>query len=177
MWLLINPFHLFSFWQSFHFYSSYQVRVSDGIEYVKEISRSEPGKVLVSNQYGIRKLWVFWFKMYMVHAEGKGPSKIDVLIIDVDASDSRYCIFSTTHLCNFTSEGSLYYYLTVLLCSSGLTCPASDFVEESFLSTAKNSISEEGLFIINLVTRSSSVKEAVYARLKTVRIDTWWLCC
>ncbi|KAK4433816.1 eEF1A lysine and N-terminal methyltransferase [Sesamum alatum] len=73
-------------------------------------------------------------------AEGNGSSKIDTLIVDVDSSDS----------------------------SSGLTCPAADFVDESFLLTVKNSLSEQGLFIINLVSRSSAVKDAVYSRLKKV---------
>ncbi|KAL8026596.1 hypothetical protein ABFX02_14G038600 [Erythranthe guttata] len=66
--------------------------------------------------------------------------KLDILIVDVDSSDS----------------------------SSGLTCPAADFVTESFLLAAKNSLSEEGLFIINLVSRSSAVKGAVYSSLKSV---------
>ncbi|KAL6580735.1 hypothetical protein OROMI_006658 [Orobanche minor] len=71
-------------------------------------------------------------------AEGKGSSKVDILIVDVDSSDS----------------------------SSGLTCPAADFVEESFLLAVKYSLSEQGLFIINLVSRSSTVKGAIYSRLK-----------
>ncbi|XP_011073798.1 methyltransferase-like protein 13 isoform X2 [Sesamum indicum] len=71
---------------------------------------------------------------------GNCTCKIDTLIVDVDSSDS----------------------------SSGLTCPAADFVDESFLLTVKNSLSEQGLFIINLVSRSSAVKGAVYSRLKKV---------
>ncbi|KAK4387993.1 eEF1A lysine and N-terminal methyltransferase [Sesamum angolense] len=73
-------------------------------------------------------------------AEGNGSCEIDTLIVDVDSSDS----------------------------SSGLTCPAADFVDESFLLTVKNSLSEQGLFIINLVSRSSAAKVAVYSRLKKV---------
>lgn len=75
-----------------------------------------------------------------VNKEGKESCRIDILIVDVDSDDS----------------------------SSGLTCPAADFVEESFLSTAKNSLSEQGLFIVNLVSRSSTVKVPVYSRLKKV---------
>ncbi|KAL0392577.1 UNVERIFIED_CONTAM: eEF1A lysine and N-terminal methyltransferase [Sesamum radiatum] len=74
-------------------------------------------------------------------AEGNGSCRIDTLIVDVDSSDS----------------------------SSGLTCPAADFVDESFLLTVKSSLSEQGLFIINLVSRSSAAKVAVYSRLKKVR--------
>lgn len=65
------------------------------------------------------------------------------------------------------------FILVLLLCSSGLTCPAADFVEESFLLAAKNSLSEEGLFVINLVTRSSTVKDAVYSSLKKVKVGSY----
>lgn len=71
---------------------------------------------------------------------GTTTSMVDILIIDVDSSDS----------------------------SSGLTCPASDFVEESFLKTGKDSLSENGLFVINLVSRSVAIKEMVVSRMKDV---------
>ncbi|KAI8538084.1 hypothetical protein RHMOL_Rhmol09G0074200 [Rhododendron molle] len=71
-------------------------------------------------------------------AERKETNKIDILIVDVDSSDN----------------------------SSGLTCPASDFVEESFLCAVKNSLSEQGLFVINLVSRSSAIREMVVSRMK-----------
>ncbi|KZV48453.1 methyltransferase-like protein 13-like [Dorcoceras hygrometricum] len=80
------------------------------------------------------------FDQKLVGEEGKGFCRIDILIVDVDSDDS----------------------------SSGLTCPAADFVEESFLLTAKSSLSEQGLFIVNLVSRSSAVKVPVYSRLKMV---------
>ncbi|KAI3459692.1 hypothetical protein Pfo_016355 [Paulownia fortunei] len=94
-----------------------KVHITDGIKFVRKKADSEA-----------------------VHAEGKSSCKVDILIVDVDSSDS----------------------------SSGLTCPAADFVEESFLLTVKNTLSEEGLFVINLVSRSSAVKGAVYSRLKMV---------
>ncbi|XP_051121890.1 uncharacterized protein LOC127245183 [Andrographis paniculata] len=72
-------------------------------------------------------------------ADGKG-SCINVLIIDVNTTDI----------------------------SSGLTSPATDFVEESFLISVKKSLAERGLFIINLISRASSLKTAIYLRLKTV---------
>ncbi|XP_051129561.1 uncharacterized protein LOC127250360 isoform X2 [Andrographis paniculata] len=72
-------------------------------------------------------------------ADGKG-SCINILIIDVDSTDS----------------------------SSGLTCPATDFVEESFLLSVKNSLTEQGIFVINLVSRSPSLKAAIYSRLKAL---------
>ncbi|CAA0819857.1 S-adenosyl-L-methionine-dependent methyltransferases superfamily protein [Striga hermonthica] len=94
-----------------------KVNITDGIKFVREIAQSDA-----------------------VDPEGKSLSKVDILIVDVDSSDS----------------------------SSGLTCPAVDFVEESFLLTVKDSLSERGLFIINLVSRSSTVKGAIYLRLKAV---------
>ncbi|GFP80678.1 methyltransferase-like protein 13 [Phtheirospermum japonicum] len=101
-----------------------KVNITDGIQFVREKADSDA-----------------------VDAEGKGTSKLDLLIVDVDSSDT----------------------------SSGLTCPAADFVEESFLLTVKDSLSEQGLFIINLVSRSSTVKSAVYSRLKMVFSDLFSL--
>ncbi|KAL1561592.1 eEF1A lysine and N-terminal methyltransferase-like [Salvia divinorum] len=93
-----------------------KVHVTDGIKFIKEIADSK------------------------VEGEEKSLRKIDILIVDVDSSDT----------------------------SSGLTCPEADFVEEYFLLAAKESLSEQGLFIINLVSRSSTMKDAVYSRLKKV---------
>lgn len=66
--------------------------------------------------------------------------KLDIIVVDVDSSDS----------------------------SSGLSCPAADFVEDSFFATVKDVLSEQGLFIINLVSRSPSIKEMVISRMRTV---------
>ncbi|XP_076943336.1 uncharacterized protein LOC143613546 [Bidens hawaiensis] len=66
--------------------------------------------------------------------------RVDILIVDADSADS----------------------------SSGMACPAPDFVEESFLKTVKDSLSDEGLFVINLVSRSAAIKEAVISRMKGV---------
>ncbi|KAL5702798.1 hypothetical protein ACHQM5_027966 [Ranunculus cassubicifolius] len=87
--------------------------VSDGIKFVREITNT-------TNE--------------------NEKNKIDVLIIDVDSSDT----------------------------SSGLSCPHPDFVEESFLVSVKESLSEKGLFVINLVTRSPAITESVVSRIKTV---------
>ncbi|KAI3794952.1 hypothetical protein L1987_37593 [Smallanthus sonchifolius] len=75
-----------------------------------------------------------------LEAVGECIDRVDILIVDVDSPDS----------------------------SSGMTCPAADFVEESFLKTVKNSLSEEGLFVINLVSRSPAIKEMVTSRMKGV---------
>ncbi|XP_021745567.1 methyltransferase-like protein 13 [Chenopodium quinoa] len=66
--------------------------------------------------------------------------KFDIIIVDVDSSDS----------------------------SSGLSCPAADFAEDSFFATVKDVLSEQGLFIINLVSRSPSIKEVVVSRMRAV---------
>ncbi|KAL6191271.1 hypothetical protein ACLB2K_037662 [Fragaria x ananassa] len=50
------------------------------------------------------------------HVEGQGNSKLDIVIIDVDSADS----------------------------SSGMTCPAADFVDESFLQSVKDALTEKG---------------------------------
>ncbi|KAL0863717.1 hypothetical protein Bca101_042835 [Brassica carinata] len=63
----------------------------------------------------------------------------DILIIDVDSADS-----------------------------SGLTCPASEFIEESFLLSVKRALPQHGLFVVNLVSRSQSVKDMVVSRMKKV---------
>lgn len=49
-----------------------------------------------------------------------------------------------------------------------MTCPAADFVEESFLLTVRESLSDSGLFVVNLVSRSASTKDLVLARMKKV---------
>lgn len=74
------------------------------------------------------------------NAGSRESKTIDILIVDVDSADS----------------------------SSGMTCPAADFVEGLFLSNVKGALSEKGLFIINLVTRSPAVKDLVVSRMKMV---------
>ncbi|KAL8051813.1 hypothetical protein ABFX02_06G172700 [Erythranthe guttata] len=91
-----------------------KVHITDAIKFVREKANSEA-----------------------VHADG---SKVDLLIIDVDSSDS----------------------------SSGLISPEADFVEESFLLTVKDSLSDKGLFIFKLFSRYSSVRRVVYSNLRTV---------
>ncbi|CBI17266.3 unnamed protein product, partial [Vitis vinifera] len=49
-----------------------------------------------------------------------------------------------------------------------MTCPAADFVDESFLLTVKDSLSDQGLFVVNLVSRSRAIKNMVVSRMKAV---------
>ncbi|KQJ82212.1 methyltransferase-like protein 13 isoform X2 [Brachypodium distachyon] len=71
---------------------------------------------------------------------GKDSNAVRILIVDVDSSDL----------------------------SSGLSCPPANFVEDHFLTSAKKFLSAGGLFVINLVVRSSTVREMVVSRLKAV---------
>lgn len=120
-----------------------KVHITDGIKFVREMANFETVDVSTPNCSDKNDTVNGSFSngsSTEVHADGRSSNKIDVLIIDVDSSDL----------------------------SSGLTCPASDFIEESFLSTVKNSLSEQGLFVINLVSRSLAVKDKVFSRLQTV---------
>ncbi|CAN4090877.1 unnamed protein product [Withania somnifera] len=115
-----------------------KVHVTDGLKSVKDAARAindgyendlSEAKVPSSDGNSIPS-----------SAPHKRTEKIDMLIVDVDSSDS----------------------------SSGLSCPAADFVEESFLMAAKDSLSDQGLFVINLVSRSQAIKDSIYSKLKSV---------
>ncbi|XP_027917593.1 methyltransferase-like protein 13 [Vigna unguiculata] len=67
-------------------------------------------------------------------------TKVDIIIVDVDSSDP----------------------------SSGLACPAPDFLDESFLETVKDKLSENGLFVVNLVSRSQAIKDTALSKMKKV---------
>lgn len=112
---------------------------------------------------------------------GNENNAVKILIVDVDSSDVRYLLSTfrwlpSTLIC-------LFYYKTIsyrpilissswLLHSSGLSCPHANFVEDSFLLAVKKFLDEGGLFIINLVSRSSAVREMVVSRLKAVRWES-----
>ncbi|XP_028064961.1 eEF1A lysine and N-terminal methyltransferase isoform X1 [Camellia sinensis] len=120
-----------------------KVCITDGIQFVRRVANSEaadgnvdaPCKTDPSSSSSSSN-----GSCTTSDAEGNGTNRVDILIIDVDSSDS----------------------------SSGLTCPAADFVEEYFLSAVKNSLSEHGLFIINLVSRSPAIRDEVVSRIKMV---------
>lgn len=52
-----------------------------------------------------------------------------------------------------------------------MTRPAAYFVEVSFLLTVRDALSEQGLFIVNLVSRSQAAKDMVISRMKTMRME------
>ncbi|KAM7488923.1 hypothetical protein LguiB_026407 [Lonicera macranthoides] len=127
-----------------------KVHITDGIEFVKEAANNGAANGVTAN--GNEDAICTANNTSngscdVSQVEGKGVSGVGILIVDVDSSDS----------------------------SSGMTCPAADFVEESFLLTAKNSLSEQGLFIVNLVSRSSAIKDLVISRMKVVFSDLYSL--
>lgn len=106
------------------------VHIADGIQFVREFRNSgakDSSAIVLDNGNSSR-------------VKHRGDTKIDILIIDVDATDS----------------------------SSGMTCPAADFVEEPFLLAVKDALSEQGIFIVNLVTRSPTINDMVVSRMKGV---------
>ncbi|CAI9117653.1 OLC1v1019094C3 [Oldenlandia corymbosa var. corymbosa] len=129
-----------------------KVHVTDGIKYVGDIASSEVSNV-VTEDNGTKdapvkeKVSASDGGSSLLPAGRENHSKIDLLVVDVDSADI----------------------------SSGLTCPAADFVEDSFLLTAKNTLSRQGLFVINLVSRSPAIKDMVFSRMKTVRVELMWI--
>ncbi|KAL5784314.1 hypothetical protein ACOSQ2_006706 [Xanthoceras sorbifolium] len=119
-----------------------KVHVADGIQFVREIRNTfaaDKASVFDRNDDD-RKPPPLSGSYNASNSENGGSTKIDVLIIDVDSSDS----------------------------SSGMTCPAAEFVEESFLLTVRDTLSEQGLFIVNLVSRSQAIKDKVVSRMETI---------
>uniref|UniRef100_A0A7C9A2R3 Methyltransferase type 11 domain-containing protein n=1 Tax=Opuntia streptacantha TaxID=393608 RepID=A0A7C9A2R3_OPUST len=118
-----------------------KVHVADGIKFLQNLASSSQvvgtdiGEETTSHR-------IFTSNRNCVASSAIQPPmrKLDILIVDVDSSDS----------------------------SSGLSCPAPDFVEDHFLTTVKDVLSEQGLFVTNLVSRSSSIKEKVISRIKSV---------
>ncbi|KAL6342807.1 hypothetical protein AAG906_016642 [Vitis piasezkii] len=118
-----------------------KVHISDGIQFVREVAADgSSGKHGNNDAQCDAECPSSNGSCTASHAESKVISKFDILIIDVDSSDS----------------------------SSGMTCPAADFVDESFLLTVKDSLSDQGLFVVNLVSRSRAIKNMVVSRMKAV---------
>ncbi|GAV59000.1 Methyltransf_11 domain-containing protein [Cephalotus follicularis] len=121
-----------------------KVHINDGIQFIREVVNANTvGKLSINGNEDVSdnsKLTSLKGNQTASHAEVSESTKFDILVIDVDSSDS----------------------------SSGMTCPAADFVEESFLLTVWDSLTEQGLFVINLVSRSPAIKEMVISRMKAV---------
>ncbi|EOY05203.1 S-adenosyl-L-methionine-dependent methyltransferases superfamily protein, putative [Theobroma cacao] len=121
-----------------------KVHIADGIEFVRDYRNlSAAGEMPVHENKDALSSEMLLSSNGRCNSSDEETGRsttIDILIVDVDSSDS----------------------------SSGMTCPAADFVEESFLRTVKDTLSEQGLFVINLVSRSSAIKDTVVSRMKEV---------
>ncbi|WJX53121.1 hypothetical protein P8452_39152 [Trifolium repens] len=112
-----------------------KVHIADGIQFVRESASSGAAQSHTKSSESPSN-----GSSTTSHAEDVEATKVDIIIIDVDSSDS----------------------------SSGLACPAPDFLDESFLETVKDKLSEQGLFVVNLVSRSQAIKDMVLSRMKKV---------
>ncbi|KAI3440829.1 Methyltransf_11 domain-containing protein [Psidium guajava] len=118
-----------------------KVHITDGIEFVRRVASTiAPAGAAVIDGKENGNLRTLQSPDSESLLDSQNGSEIDILVVDVDSEDP----------------------------SSGLSCPAADFVEEPFLRDAKSSISKQGLFVVNLVSRSTKIKEMVISRLKTV---------
>ncbi|KFK31188.1 hypothetical protein AALP_AA6G079900 [Arabis alpina] len=115
-----------------------KVHIADGIKFIGDITNTESPSVENSNIES--KPQSSSSNGDSTASNAEGGTCPDILIIDVDSADS----------------------------SGGLTCPASEFIEETFLLSVKRALPQHGLFVVNLVSRSQSVKEMVVTRMKKV---------
>ncbi|KAJ6298911.1 hypothetical protein OIU76_019969 [Salix suchowensis] len=140
LWCLVLQGNYFGFAED----ERLKVHIADGIKFVREVKHFAVADGLpaiheIEDASGSTKPSPDE-SCSVSYTEARGRPRVDILIIDVDSSDS----------------------------SSGMACPAADFVEESFLLTVKDTLSEQGLFIVNLVSRSPAVKDMIISRMKAV---------
>ncbi|MED6130775.1 hypothetical protein PIB30_003795 [Stylosanthes scabra] len=115
-----------------------KVHVADGIQFVREITSSAAGQI---QENGTNSGYMESPSNGSSTSHANlGAGKVDIIIVDVDSSDP----------------------------SSAMACPAPDFVDESFLETVKDKLSDQGLFIVNLVSRSQTIKDMVLLKMKKV---------
>ncbi|OIW19191.1 hypothetical protein TanjilG_04934 [Lupinus angustifolius] len=117
-----------------------KVHIADGIQFVTEAASSEAAQILEKSNGSSHTESPSNGNSATSRAEDVGAATVDIIIVDVDSSDP----------------------------SSGMTCPAPDFIDESFLETVKDKLSEHGLFVVNLVSRSQAIKDTVLLRMKKV---------
>lgn len=119
-----------------------KARIGDGIQFIQDANIAGPSsdtkQEVVDDSRTVSQLHDGESRKSL--ANGNNNTGIKVIIVDADSSDL----------------------------SSGLACPPADFVEESFLLSVKKLLSEGGLFIINLVSRSPAIREMVVSRMKVV---------
>ncbi|KAK7359281.1 hypothetical protein VNO77_01234 [Canavalia gladiata] len=116
-----------------------KVHIADGIQFVRGIASSGAAHIHGESNDSSYSVSPLNANSATSHACAEA-TKVDIVIVDVDSSDP----------------------------SSGLTCPAPDFLDGSFLETVKDKLSEEGLFVVNLVSRSQAIKDMVLLRMEKV---------
>ncbi|RZB96344.1 Methyltransferase-like protein 13 isoform E [Glycine soja] len=116
-----------------------EVHIADGIQFVREIDSSGAAQIHGKSNDPSYTDTALNASSAVSHADVE-VTKVDIIIVDVDSSDP----------------------------SSGLTCPAPDFLDESFLETVKDRLSEDGLFVVNLVSRSQAIKDMALSKMKKV---------
>ncbi|CAL5214091.1 unnamed protein product [Lathyrus oleraceus] len=117
-----------------------KVHIADGIQFIRESTSSGAAQSHSKSNSSSYTESPTNGSSTTSHAEDVEDTKVDIIIVDADSSDS----------------------------SSGLACPAPDFLDESFLETVKDKLSDEGLFVVNLVSRSQAIKDMVVLRMKKV---------
>ncbi|KAI4372825.1 hypothetical protein MLD38_011009 [Melastoma candidum] len=121
-----------------------KVHVTDGIEFVKRIANKvsavEATEPSVEGNTYPKVSASSEASRHKSLIDNNCTAEVSILIVDVDNNDP----------------------------SSGLSCPAADFVEEAFLNDVHSSISSGGLFVVNLVSRLKTIKEKVVSRMKAV---------
>ncbi|WVZ26536.1 hypothetical protein V8G54_005080 [Vigna mungo] len=117
-----------------------KVHIADGIQFVQEIDNSGVAQIHGKSNDRSYTESPLNESSTVSHA-GVELTKVDIIIVDVDSSDP----------------------------SSGLTCPAPDFLDEFFLETVKDKLSENGLFVVNLVSRSQAIKDMALSKMKKVK--------
>ncbi|CAJ1939114.1 unnamed protein product [Sphenostylis stenocarpa] len=117
-----------------------KVHVADGIEFVQEIESSAVAQIHGKCIDPTHHTESPSNESSTVCHDGEEVPKVDIIIVDVDSSDQ----------------------------SSGLTCPAPDFLDDSFLETVKDKLSDNGLFVVNLVSRSRAIKDMALSKMKKV---------
>lgn len=116
-----------------------KLHIGDGVDMVKEMTNISKSSTI----NGIPLRAEIPTTLARENECGKGTEDnngVQVLIIDADSDDP----------------------------GTGLTCPHSNFVEESFLKNAKESLVAGGILILNLVSRSTAVHEMVVSRMQMV---------
>ncbi|CAI8618587.1 unnamed protein product [Vicia faba] len=117
-----------------------KVHIADGIQFIRESTSSGAAQSRSKSNNSSYTESPTNGSSTTSHAEDVEDTKVDIIIVDADSSDS----------------------------SSGLACPAPEFLDEFFLDTAKDKLSDQGLFVVNLVSRSQAIKDTALEKMEKV---------